>query len=134
MLLWTLGCTNLRITVWVFPFSNKYSSGKFLGCTVILFSVVWESSTLFSTVAAPIYRTTDNVQGSIFSSTSLIFVICVLCDDGISDRCEKTAMFVMTWTSYSFISKMWLILMEMHCKQNAYHISKTYYTKCKIIH
>ena len=77
MLLWTLGCMHLRITVWVFTFSNKYSSEKFLGCMVVLFSVFWESSTLFSTVDAPIYRTINNVQGSHF--LQYLANICYLC-------------------------------------------------------
>ena len=41
---------------------------------------------LFSTLAVAVYIPTNTLQG--FSTSSTTFVICVLSDDGHSDRCK----------------------------------------------
>ena len=43
---------------------------------------------MFSTVAAPLYNPTNNVGGSLFSISSLTFIICRPVDDDHSDWCE----------------------------------------------
>ena len=44
-------------------FFDTYSAVDFLGYEVVLFSVFWETSILFSTVATPIYFSTNSLQG-----------------------------------------------------------------------
>ena len=46
------------------------------------------TSNMFSTVAAPLYNPTNNVGGSLFSISSLTFIICRPVDDDHSDWCE----------------------------------------------
>ena len=67
VLQWTLGCVYLSKLVFSF-FSGKYPGVELLGHMVVLFLVFWETSLLFSTVAAPIYIPTT--KGSLFSTTS----------------------------------------------------------------
>ena len=59
---------------------------------VVLFLVFWETFILFSTVAAPKIHTytfpPKMYEGSLFSTSLPTFIICVLFDDGHSDRCE----------------------------------------------
>ena len=55
---------------------------------VIIFLVFWGTSILFSTVAALTYLLTNSVEGSLFPTPSLAFVICRLFNDGHSDWCE----------------------------------------------
>ena len=43
---------------------------------------------MFSIVTAPLYNPTNNVGGSIFSISSLAFIICRPFDDGHFDLCE----------------------------------------------
>ena len=54
MLLWTLGCMYLFKLVFL-VFSDIYPGVELLGHMVVLFSVFWETSILFSTVATPLY-------------------------------------------------------------------------------
>ena len=54
MLLWTLGCMYLFQLEFLF-FSDIYAGVGLLDHMVILFLVFWETSILFSTVAAPVY-------------------------------------------------------------------------------
>ena len=61
MLLWTLGSRYLSELVFVF--SDIYPGVKLLGHMVVLLLVFWETSTLLSTVAAPIYIPTNRVRG-----------------------------------------------------------------------
>ena len=56
-----------------------------LSHTVILLLVFCETLILFSIVAAPTYIPTNS---SLFSSSSPVFVICRLFNDGHSDWCE----------------------------------------------
>ena len=44
-------------------FFDTYSAVDFLDYEVVLFSVFWETSILFSTVATPIYFSTNSLQG-----------------------------------------------------------------------
>ena len=55
---------------------------------VVLFLVLGETSVRFSTVAAPVHIPTNSVEEPPFLHTSSTFVICVLFDDGYSDRCK----------------------------------------------
>ena len=65
-----------------------YPGLDLLGDMVVLFSVFWETSTPFFTVAAPIYIPTNSVGGSPFFH--ILTSICYLCsfNDGYSDECE----------------------------------------------
>ena len=59
------------------------------GSMVVLFSVFWEASILFSTVPTPICQITPVLyRCSLFSTLSPALVICVLFADSHSDRCE----------------------------------------------
>ena len=55
---------------------------------VALFLVSSEASVLFSTVAVPVSIPSNSVQGSFFSTSLPMFVICILFDDSHSDRYE----------------------------------------------
>ena len=91
MLLWTLGYMGLfkLVFLFLFLFSLAISPGvEFLGHMIVVFLVFWGTSLLFSTVAALIYISAKSVQGSLFFTSSPAFVICVLFDDGHSDRWE----------------------------------------------
>ena len=59
-----------------------------LGHMVVLFLVFWETSILFSTVAAPIYFPTYSVWGFPFPHIFANICYFVLFDDSHSDRCE----------------------------------------------
>ena len=59
MLLWTLGCTYLFELMFLF-LSDICPGVELLGHMVALFLVFWETSILFSTVAAPIYVPTNS--------------------------------------------------------------------------
>ena len=53
--------------------------GGLLDYMETLFVVFWETSILFSTVAAPIYIPTNTVQGSLFFTHSpTVFTYCLL--------------------------------------------------------
>ena len=89
MLLWILGFMCIFKLVVLF-FSDIYSGVEFLGHRVVLFLVFWETSILFSTVAAPIYFPIfppTVYEGSFFSTSLTIFVIYVLFDDRHFHRC-----------------------------------------------
>ena len=77
MLLWTLWCMSLFELVFLF-FSDIYAGVELLGHMVVLFLVFWETSILFSTVAAPIYIPTSSVWGFPFLYTYLFFKPAVL--------------------------------------------------------
>ena len=63
----------------VFSFSlDIYPGVELLDYMVVLFLVVWGNSTLFSTVAAPIYTPTKVYKGSLSSTVSPTFVVCDL--------------------------------------------------------
>ena len=83
MLLWgTCIFSNYLVFLAIYP------GVELLGHMVVIFLVFWEISTLFSTVAAPVYIPTNNVQGFFFSTSLPTFVICVLFDYTHFDRCE----------------------------------------------
>ena len=63
MLLWTWECMYLFELVFLFS-SDIYPGVELLSPMVVLFLVFWETSILFSTVAAPIYIPTNSVQGN----------------------------------------------------------------------
>ena len=72
---------NIRVHVsfWtsVFIFLDIYPRVQLLGHMVTLFSVFWESSILFPTVATSIYIPTNSVLG--FSFLQILTNICSLC-------------------------------------------------------
>ena len=85
MLLWTLGRMYLFELVFSL-FSDMYPGVELLGHMVVLFLGFWETSIMFSTVAAPIYIPTSSIQG--FCFLQILANICGLFDDKHSDRCE----------------------------------------------
>ena len=88
MLLGTLGCMYLFKLLFLF-FSAVYPGVEFLGYIVVLFLVFCETSILFSTVAAPIYISTNSIWGFPFfphPHQHLLFVFFLM--TVISDRCE----------------------------------------------
>ena len=60
-----------------FVFSDMYPGVALLGNMVVLFLVFWQTSLLFSTVAAPIYIRTNSVWGLPF--LHILANICFLC-------------------------------------------------------
>ena len=62
VLLWTLECMYLFKLVFLFS-SNIYQGVKSLNHMVVPLLVFWETSTLFSSVAAPINIPTSSIQG-----------------------------------------------------------------------
>ena len=58
-------------------FSDIYPGVELLDHMVVLFLVFWETSILFSTVAAPIYPPTNSAGGFPFLHILATFVICV---------------------------------------------------------
>ena len=73
-------------------FSDTYSGVELLGHMVVLLLVFWETSLLFSTVAAVIYIPADSVQVfSLLHIRSNIYGFCFVFDDSCSDRCEVIA-------------------------------------------
>ena len=75
MLLWTWGCIYLFNTVFSFPL-NKYPGVELLDYMVVLFSIFWGTSILFSTVAVTIYIPTNGAQG--FPFLHILTSICYL--------------------------------------------------------
>lgn len=65
--------------LWRLDFLGLYSSS--------IFSFL-RNSTLFLTVAVPIYTPNNDVQGFLFSTSSLTIAICRLSEDSHSDWCE----------------------------------------------
>ena len=82
MLVWTLGCMYLfELELLSFPYVCP--GVELLGHMVVLFLVFWQTSLLFSTVAAPIYIPTNSVGGFPFSFSPhphqhLLFVFFVM--------------------------------------------------------
>ena len=76
----------VHVSFWisVFVFLRYKPRSGIAGSYVGLFLVFWETSILFSTVAVPVYI----YEGSLFSTSSPVFVICGLFDDSHSDTCE----------------------------------------------
>ena len=87
MLLWTLQCICLFELVFFF-FFNIHPGVELLDHTVILFLFFSVITLLFSTVASPKYIPANSVTRFPFPTSLPTFVICVLLDDGRSDRCE----------------------------------------------
>ena len=77
MLQWTWGCTGLFKLVFSFS-SDKYPEVELLDHMVVLFLIFWGTSLLFSIVAAPIYISTNSVEGSLFSTSLPTLVIACL--------------------------------------------------------
>ena len=65
------------IYVFIYLFLDIYPGVELLGHMVVLFLVLWETSILFSTVAAPIYIPTNSVQE--FPFLHILASICYLC-------------------------------------------------------
>ena len=65
-----IGCTYF-FQISVFTLSN-YTWVKLLNQRAILFLIFWETSTLFSIMAAPIYNPTYSTQGFLFSTSLLL--------------------------------------------------------------
>ena len=75
----------------VFLFSSAiYSETELWNHRVVLFSVFWGNSILFSIVAVPIYISTSSVLGFPFLHIRTTFVICCLPAKSHPDRCEVT--------------------------------------------
>ena len=72
-----------------FFFAVKCPGVELLSHMVVLFSVLWEISVLFSIEAAPVYIATRIYEGSLFSISLPTFVICGLFDISCSDRFEE---------------------------------------------
>ena len=72
----------------VFVFFRCIPRSGIAGSYSALFLVFWGVCRLFSTVAAPIYIPINSHKGSFFSTSSLAFVLCGLCGDDYSDKCE----------------------------------------------
>ena len=95
MLQWTWGCRYLFKLVFLFSL-DKYPEVDLLDDTVFLFKNFWETSTLFSIVAAPIYIPTICVRGfpflSILDNTCYFLVFLFVClfvfDNSHSNKCE----------------------------------------------
>ena len=68
--------------------SDKYLEVHLLDLMVVLYLIFLGTSTVFSIGAAPIYTPRIVHEGSLFSTSSAILVICCLFDDSHSDRCE----------------------------------------------
>ena len=87
MLLWILGYMHLFESVYVF--FDIYPGMEFLGHIVFYLQGFFEKATfcflqwLHQFTFPPIVNT-----GSFFSTSLPVFIICVLFDDGHSDRCE----------------------------------------------
>ena len=76
MLLWTLGCIYLLKSVFSLSL-DIYSGMELLGHMIVLFLAFWETSLLFSTVAAPIYIPINSVQR--FPFLHILVTFCYLC-------------------------------------------------------
>ena len=72
---WTYGC----IYLFEFEFCPGICPGvKLLDHMVVLYFVFWGTFILFSTVVVPVYIPTTVEEGSLFSISSPVFVICEL--------------------------------------------------------
>ena len=95
-------CFNLL----VLDILDVYSGVKLLSPKVVLFLIFWETS-LFFTVAAPIYSPTNSVRRfpllQIFAKIS-----CVLFDDSHSDMCE---VIISLWFWFSLLC--WLVVLSI---------------------
>ena len=78
VLQWTLGFMYLFELVFSF-FSDIYPGVELLDHMAVLFLVLWETSILFSTVAAPIYTPTNSVWGFPFLHIFTNIYLCSLC-------------------------------------------------------
>ena len=81
-----IGCTYF-FQISVFTLSN-YTWVKLLNQRAILFLIFWETSTLLSIMAAPIYNPTYSTQGFLFSTFPPTFSISCLFDISYSNKCE----------------------------------------------
>ena len=77
----------IHISFWlsIFEYLPRSGIAGSYGSSIFKF---WETSILFSIVAAPIYIPTNKVQGSVFSTSLSIPVINCLFDNSHSNRCE----------------------------------------------
>ena len=75
LLLWKLGCVYVlklvfllifRSLLQILQFTPNYTKVEFLGHVLVLFLVFWETSKLFSTVAAQVYILSNSVWGLLF--------------------------------------------------------------------
>ena len=99
MLQWTLECIYLFELVCLFS-PGKYPEVKLLDHHMaVLFLNFWETSILFSVVAAPIYIPINRVQGFPFFHILATLVICCLFDNSHSDRCEVISHLVLIYIS-----------------------------------
>ena len=67
--------TGVHVSFWISVFVSLgyiHKGVELLGYMVVLFLIFWESSALFTTVAAPIYIPTKVYEGSLFSTLSPI--------------------------------------------------------------
>ena len=67
--------------------SDKYPEVEYLSHIVVLFFVVWGSSTLFFIVDVPIYSPNNGSLKFHFFTSSTFVILCLL-DNGHSNKCE----------------------------------------------
>ena len=93
MLQWTLGCISFWVTISVY--SDKYPEVELLNSMGVHVLIFWRIFILFSIMAAPIYipvNSTGLGGGSLFSTSSLTFVIFCCFDNCHSDRYEVVSL------------------------------------------
>ena len=106
MLLGTLFPCIFSNDVLLFLFPVVHPGVGLMDCIVILDLVFWETSVLFSTMAAPVYIV-PTVNNSAFSPMSLPFVICIYFDDSHSDRCKVISL----WFWFALLLKLSVLSM-----------------------
>ena len=93
---WTLGCIYLFALVFLF-WENIYPRVGLLDHMITLFLLIWETSIWFPTVGGPIYIPTNSDKGSLCSTSSPTFAVCVLFDAGHSNSFEVTSDYGFNW-------------------------------------
>ena len=124
MLLWILRCKYLFKLV--FSFLDIYPGVELLGHMVVLFLVFWESSILFSTVAAPIYIPTNDVGG--FPFLHILANICYVCSFWWSPSWQVWSD-ISLWFWFAF--PWWLVMLSIFsfaCWPSAFPLWKNVYS------
>ena len=69
--------TRVHVSFWIIVLSRSMSRSRIAGPTVLLFLVLWGTSTLVFIVAAPTYIPTKSVGGFLFSPYPLLHLLLV---------------------------------------------------------